>query len=225
MMLADPRLVASIMNTLVLAFGAATGGMVLYFFVSYIVARSKFAGRYLMDFISWLPWGIPGLVLGLCFLWAYVGGVGTFLNESYGIVIYGSIGLLVVALIVRGLPLGVRAMTGAMIQLGNELEESSRVLGASWFTTVRKIVAPLVTPGFVAAWLLVFSMAARNLSTVILLYTPKSRNLAVLSFEYWQGGDYGAGLTAGLILTAMVLIVALVGLYLRTRFEIPLSSD
>jgi iron(III) transport system permease protein len=224
-MFVDPRLLSSIKNTLILAFGAATGGMILYFFVSYIVVRSKFAGRKLLDFISWLPWGIPGLVLGLCFLWAYVGGIGAFMNHYFGVMIYGSMGLLMVALIVRGLPLGVRAMSGAMIQLGSELEESSRVLGASWFSTLRRIVAPLVAPGFFAAWLLVFSIAARNLSTVILLYTPKSRNLAVLSFEYWQGGDYGAGLTAGLILTAIVLCVSLIGLYMRMRFEIPIGSD
>jgi iron(III) transport system permease protein len=112
-----------------------------------------------------------------------------------------------------------------MVQLGDDLEGSSRVLGASWFTTVRKIIAPLVAPGFFGAWLLVFSIAARDLSTVILLYSPKSRNLAVLSFEYWQGGDYGPGLTAGLILTALVLSVALIGLFLRRRFEIPLNSE
>jgi iron(III) transport system permease protein len=223
-MLDDPRLLSSIENTLILAFVAATLGTILYFFISYIVVRSTYPGRHVLNFISWLPWGIPGLVIGLCFLWAYVGGVGTWLNATFGIVIYGSMGLLAVALIVRGLPLGVRALTGSMVQLGGELEESSRVLGASWLTTVRRIVAPLMAPGFFAAWLLVFSLAARNLSAVILLYTPKTRNLAVISFEYWQGGDYGAGLTAGLILTAIVAAVALAGLYLRTRFEIPLRG-
>ena len=225
MMFDDPRLMDSIKNTLILAFAAATTGMILYFLISYIVVRSKFVFRQALDFISWLPWGIPGLVIGLCFLWAYVGGVGAWLNSAFGIMIYGSMTLLVVALVVRGLPLGVRAMNGAMVQLGSELEESSRVLGGSWFTTARRIVAPLVAPGFFATWLLIFSIAARNLSTVILLYTPESRNLAVLSFEYWQGGDYGAGLTAGLILTFIVLSVALVGLVLRMRFEIPLKSE
>jgi iron(III) transport system permease protein len=225
MMLADPRLTDSLENTLILSFSAATSGMILYFFISYIVARSRLPGRRILDFVSWLPWGIPGLVLGLCFLWAYAGGIGGFLNEHFGVAIYGTMSLLVIALIVRGLPLGVRAMNGAMTQLGGDLEESSRVLGASWFMTLRRIIAPLVAPGFLAAWLLIFSIAARDLSTVILLYSPKSRNLAVLSFEYWQGGDYGAGLTAGLILTAIVLGVALIGLSLRRRFEIALSSQ
>lgn len=220
-MLSDPRLMFSIKNTFILAFGAATGGMLLYFFISYIVIKSKFIFRHVLDFISWLPWGIPGLVLGLCFLWAYIGGIGTFLNRYFGIVIYGSLGLMMLAVVVRGLPLGVRAMNGAMIQLGSELEESSRVLGGSWLYTVRRIVAPLVAPGFVAAWLLVFSMAARNLSTVLLLYTPKSRTLSVISFEYWQGGEMEAGLVAGLILVAIVLGTALIGLFVRTRFEVP----
>jgi iron(III) transport system permease protein len=63
---------------------------------------------------------------------------------------------MMLAMIVRSLPLGVRAMNGAMIKLGSELEESSRVLGASWLYTIRRVVVPLVTPGFIAVWLLVF---------------------------------------------------------------------
>lgn len=223
-MLADPRLLSSIENTLLLAFSAATIGTMLYFCISYIAERSKYPGRHILGFISWLPWGIPGLVIGLCFLWAYVGGIGTWIYSVSGIAVYGSMGLLSVAMIVRGMPLGVRALSSSMVQLGSDLEESSRVLGASWLMTARKIVAPLLAPGFFAAWLLVFSLAARDLSTVILLYTPSSRNLSILSFEYWQGGDYGAGLTAGLILTLIVTVVATVGLYLRTRFEIVSKS-
>lgn len=220
-MFADPRLLSSLKNTLLLSLGAATVGMILFFFISYIVVRSRFAGRKVLDFISWLPWGIPGLVMGLCFLWAYVGGIGTIVNRYLGIVIYGSLWLIMLAVIVRALPLGVRAMSGAMIQLGSELEESSRVLGASWFYTVRRVVAPLVAPGFVAAWLLVFSMTARNLSTVLLLYSPKSRTLSVLAFEYWSGGDMEAGMAAGLILVAIVIATALIGIYVRARFEVP----
>lgn len=224
-MLADPRLLSSLTNTLLLSFGAATGGMILYFVISYIVVRSRYRLRNVLDFISWLPWGIPGLVLALCFLWAYVGGIGSFINEYFGIMIYGSLGLLMLAMVVKGLPLGVRAMNGAMIQLGSELEESSRVLGASWFTTVRRIVAPLVAPGFIAAWLLLFSIAARNLSTIILLYTPNSRTLSVLSFEYWQAGTRGASLVSGLILTGVVLAVSLIGVYVRVRNEVPTGTQ
>ena len=220
-MFADPRLLFSLKNTLLLSFGTATLGMILYFFISYIIVRSRFALRNTLDFVSWLPWGIPGLVLGLCFLWAYVGGIGSIANQYLGVMIYGSLGLMMLALIVKGLPLGVRAMNGAMMQLGSELEESSRVIGASWLYTVRRIVAPLVAPGFLAAWILLFSLSARNLSTVLLLYTPKSRNLAVISFEYWQGGDMEAGLVTGLILTTLVLGISLIGLYVRTRFEVP----
>ncbi len=221
---ADPRLLSSLKNTMFLGLGAATGGMILYFFISYIVVRSRFVGRKVLDFISWLPWGIPGLVIGLCFLWAYVGGIGTFANRYLGIVIYGSLGLIILAMVVRAMPLGVRAMSGAMIQLGGELEESSRVMGASWLYTVRRVVAPLVAPGFVAAWLVVFSMSVRNLSTVLLLYTPKSRTLSILSFEYWSAADMGVGMAAGLILVAIVIVTALIGIYLRAQFAVPTTG-
>lgn len=217
---ADPRLLSSLKNTLLVGFGAATGGMILCFFIGYIVVRSRFAGRQMLDFISWLPWGIPGLLMGLCFIWAYVGGIGSVINHYLGIVIYGSLGLIILAMIVRALPLGVRAMNGAMIQMGTELEESSRILGGSWLYTIRRIVAPLVAPGFVAAWLLVFSMTVRNMSTVLLLYTPKSRTLSVLAFEYWMGGEMGTGMAAGLIQVVIVVVTALIGAYVAARFEV-----
>ncbi|MBI2987334.1 MAG: iron ABC transporter permease [Deltaproteobacteria bacterium] len=220
-MLADPRLLQSLKNTLLLGLGAASAGMILFFFISYLVVRTTFAGRKALDFISWLPWGIPGLMIGLCFLWAYVGGIGTVLNHYFGIRIYGTLWLMVLALVVRGMPLGVRAMNGALIQLGNELEECSRVMGGSWLYTIRRVVAPLIAPGFVAAWLLLFSIAVRNLSTVLLLYTPKSRTLSVLAFEYWSGMDYGTGMAAGLILIAIVIVTALIGLLVKTKFQIP----
>ena len=223
-MFADPRLFTSIKNTLLLAGGAATVGMILYFFISYIVIRSKFALRRVLDFVSWLPWAIPGLLLALCFLWAYVGGIGKLINQYLGVVIYGSMGLLILAMIVKGLPLGVRAMNGAMIQLGSELEESARVLGASWFHSVRRIVAPLIAPGFISAWLLLFSMASRNLSTVVLLYSPKTRPLSVLSFEYWVAGTKGPSLVSALIMTVMILVISVIGVYVRTLKEIPTGS-
>lgn len=211
--LGDTRFWPAFKNTMLMGVVAATLGMVFFSFLSYIIVRTKFIGRNALDFFTWLPWGIPGMVLALGFLWAYVGGI------PFPFTVYGTLWLMILAMIVRGFPLGVRVMNGAMVQLGNELEESSRVLGASWFYTFRRIVAPLLSPSFIGAWIILFLLSVRDLVTVILLYSPKSRLLSIIMFEYWFGGYAERSLVVGLISTIMVMGMALLARWLGRRGE------
>lgn len=213
--LGDPRFLPSLGSTLVLALGAATAGMAVYSLISYIVVKTKFWGGKALDFVSWLPWGVPGLVLALGFLWAYAGGI------PLPFTLYGTLWLMMLAFVVRGLPLGVRIMNGAMVQQGKELEESSRVLGASWFYTFRRVVAPLLSPAFVSAWIVLFLLAMRDLVTVIFLYSARSRVLSVLMFEYWGGGEYERAVAIGLVLGVLLITFALIARFLGSRQEIP----
>lgn len=212
--LGDSQFWFSLKNTLYLGIGAATGGMLLYSIISYIVTKTKHANRKALDVVSWLPWGVPSLVLAIGFLWAYVGGL-PFLRF-----IYGSIWLLMLVFLVRGLPLGVRVMNGAMVQMGNELEESSRVLGGSWIYTFRRILAPLLSGSFISAWIIVFMLTARDLVTVVLLYTPSSRLLTTKLFEHWTVGEYERATVVGLILTLLTLIVALIARFIGTKQQV-----
>lgn len=210
----DPRLLASFKNTMIVGIVSATGGMILYSFISYIISRTKFPGRRALDFITWLPWAVPGLVLALGFLWAYVGGI------RWPFTLYGTIYLMMLVFIVRQFPLGVRVMNGAMVQLGNELEESSRVLGGSWLYTFRRIIAPLLTPAFISAWIIAFNIAVRDLVTVILLYGAKSRLLSVLVFEYWWGNQPERSMVIGLILTFIILGLSLVARWIGQKSRV-----
>ncbi|MBI4287777.1 MAG: iron ABC transporter permease [Chloroflexi bacterium] len=211
---ADSQFWGTLRNTLVVGIGAASLGMILYSLISYVVVKSSFSGRRALDFISWLPWGVPGLVMALGFLWAYVGGV------KLPFVIYGTIYLLILVFIVKGLPLGVRVMNGAMVQIGNELEESSRVLGASWSHTFRRIIAPLLTPSFISAWLLLFFLSVRDVVTPVLLYTPKSRVLSIAMLEHWLGGQPEVAMVIGLITTVVLLAFALVARWVGAKQEV-----
>lgn len=201
-------------NTLIVGVSAATIGMVLYSIISYTVIRTKFRGRHALDFLSWLPWGVPGLVMALGFLWAYVGGV------KLPFTLYGTLYLMILVFVVRGLPLGVRTMNGAMVQLGNELEESSRVLGASWAYTFRRIIAPLLTPSFISAWLILFLISIRDLVTVVLLYTPNSRMLSIIMLEYWFGGAPEKAMVIGMVTSVLMLGFALLARHLGSRREV-----
>jgi iron(III) transport system permease protein len=153
-----------------------------------------------LDLVSWLPWAIPGIVMGLGLLWAYV-----FLQRWLPVTLYGSIGLLVLAFVTVGLPLGVRVMTSTMIQISSDLEESARISGASWLATARRIWLPLLRPGFLAGWLILMTLAVRDLSTIVLLYGPRSQVLSSRLFDWWQGGFVEEGVVLGLVQAAIVL--------------------
>ncbi|MBI4288332.1 MAG: iron ABC transporter permease [Chloroflexi bacterium] len=200
----DPLFYSSLKNSIYQGLATATVGMILYAFISYVITKTKFAGRQTLDFMTWLPWGVPGMVISLGFLWAYVGGI------PLPITLYGTTSLIVLVLVVRDLPFGVRVMNSTLVQLGNELEESSRVLGASWLYTFRKIIAPIITPAFIATWIIVFVTVIKTLGTVLFLVSTKTRPLSVLMFEYWMGGGFAErALVVGVIETLLVLLLAI----------------
>ncbi len=203
-----PGLLTAVKNTLQLAFIASVGGVALYTLISYIVIRTRFRGRAALDFISWLPWSVPGMVLALGMLWAYVGGMA-FLPFS----LYGSLWLMTIAIVVKETPVGLRLMNGVMIQIGKELEESAWVHGGSWTTSFRRIMIPLLRPAIVATTMVLFLHAFRELSTVVLLYSHKSRVLSTLMLDFWLGDATGRALVVGLIISGGVILMA-VGLRL-----------
>ncbi|MBI4288443.1 MAG: iron ABC transporter permease [Chloroflexi bacterium] len=202
--LKDPLFWPSIKNSLYIGLGSATVGMFLYAFISYLITKTKLMGRQTLEILTWLPWGVPSVVLALGFLWAYVGGIPLPFS------LYGTIWLIMLVMMVKGFPLGVRVMNGAMVQVSPELEESARVLGGSWLHSFRRILMPLVSPAFVSAWIVLFLLGIRELSTVLFLYSDASRPMSVLMFEYWNAGGYAEqGLVVGLIQTVIVLSFAI----------------
>jgi iron(III) transport system permease protein len=179
--LSDVVLWRSFVNTLVVCGGSALLAVTLCSIVSYISTRTNYPGRKILDTITWLPWAIPGVVAGLGMLWAYISVPG--LKD-----LYGSLWLLVLVFLTTGLPLGVRLMSGVMVQLGKELEESSRVLGAGWGRTFWTVVLPLLRPAFAGAVMLLFIGFSRAVSSTILFTGPGNELLAVTLFSYSQAG-------------------------------------
>lgn len=209
--MANPVLLSAMKNTLMVAGAVALLGTLLYAVVSYIIVRTRFRGRVGLELATWLPWTVPSLVLGVAFLWTFMGGI------SLPFVEYGSLQLLVLVFLVRSLPLGVRVMNGAMIQLGKELEESARVSGASWFSTFRRIIMPLVRPSLLSTGIILVVTVLRDLSTIILLYRAKSRLLSVLLLEYWEGGQPGGALVVGVATAAAGIFFLVIALLLGAR--------
>jgi iron(III) transport system permease protein len=211
--LKDPILLRSLRNTLVLGVSAAGLGIVLSSVIAYIIVKSKFGGRELLDFVSWIPWSIPGILLGMAL-------ASSLLLMHRIVPVYGTMFALVLAMAIAGLPLTVQVIKAFLMQLADELEEASQVAGASWHTTFRRILLPLLLPCLIVVGLLEFIASARNISTVVLLATGKTRTLALLMLDYTAGAELEKATVVGAMIVLMVIAAAIIARGLGGKFGI-----
>lgn len=204
-----PQLVSSIQNTILVGLATATIGVIVVAIASYLITRFRWGGKALMDVMVWLPIAVPGLVLALGFLWAGV-----------GLPIYGTIWILVLAYVIRGLPTSSRFFTSTMVQIGAELEEASRVHGAGWTTTFVRIWRPLLMPALVGAWIYLFVIAVRALDSALLLTGPGSEVLSVSIFQQTSRGDSAVAAALAWIQTGIILVAYLATRLIRKRYEL-----
>ncbi|WP_428670629.1 ABC transporter permease [Reyranella sp.] len=186
-------------NTMLLGFLGATATMVLGGIIAYITTRTNWTGRRLIDILAWLPWMMPGMVLGIGFLWG-------FAILPHAVPIYGTLWALLLAYVALGTPVAVRVTSGAYAQIAKDLEECSRVHGAGWWQTLGRILVALAWPAFAVGWVLIFFGIMRELSASILLYVPDTEVLSVVMLKMWNGGKPEAVSVIGLVMLAMVLI-------------------
>jgi iron(III) transport system permease protein len=178
----ESRLVfRALSNTLLLGFAGATATMLLGSVAAYVVVRTRFPARRLIEALAWLPWMMPGMVLGVGLLWAYA-----FLPAPFAI--YGTRWALLLAYVTLSLPLAVRTMAGGLARISADLEECSRVHGAGFWTTFRRILLSLSWPSFAVGWIFLFFIILRELSASILLYGPGSEVLSVVVMRLWSEG-------------------------------------
>jgi iron(III) transport system permease protein len=162
------------------------------------VVRSRFRYRRALDFVSWLPFTVPGLILSLAMLALFLGVV--ILRP-----LYGTTAILILTAVLTGMPLGVQIIKSSLLQLGPELEEASRIAGGSWLVTYRRIVLRLLGPALLTVGLIVFVGAARNVSYVALLSTTANQPLAMLQLNYLaQGKNEIASVIAFVVMLASV---------------------
>jgi iron(III) transport system permease protein len=208
--LGDDQFLGSLRNTLVLAVGTAAVTVVVHSLIAYIAVRTRYAGRRLLDFISWLPFTVPGIILGLALLWLFLGV--NFLRP-----LYGTTALLIIAGVISGMPLGVQVIKSGLMQLGGELEEASRIAGASWWTTYRRIVLRLMAPTLMAVAMITFVGAARNISNFALLSTSANRPLSILQLDYVAQRKFEEAVVVACIIMLISLAGALVARLLGLR--------
>jgi iron(III) transport system permease protein len=197
----NPLTVRSIVNTMEVGFITALVGGVLAFAIGYTVNRTQMPGRRTIDLITTLPVAIPGLVVGVAYLWAWIGLPGG---------LYGTMWILALAFIARFMPDTVKALSTSLMQIHRELEEAAWVCGKTIMGTIRTIVLPLARPGVIAAMTLLFILAIRELGSSLFLYTSQTMVMAVLLLDYYEGGN--VGITAAFSIVQIILLAVLIGI-------------
>jgi iron(III) transport system permease protein len=179
-------------NSLVLSAGGATLAIALSALVSYMVVKGRMRTRGFLETLTMLPAAVPGLVISVGLLWAYVQSP-----------IYGTIAILLVSYLTHYLPQGFRVVSSNLVQMDDALEESARVSGASWLRTLKDIILPLVRPALASGWLLLFVVFFRELSSAVLLYSHGNEVLSVAIWDLHQNGNLG-------MLAALAVLMLLV---------------
>ncbi len=206
-----PNLTRSVVNSLLLAFGSATLIMLVTSVICWIVVKTKLPGRWLLDNIASLPMVFPGLVLGLAIMIFYL---------NFDIGIYGTIWIMFIAYITRFMPYGLRYNTTSMLQIHKELEESAAMSGASWGTTFRRIILPLLKPGLVAGWIYVMIVSIRELSSSILLYSPGTEVVSIVIWELWENGQYVELSALGVMFILALFVLVMLAQWLGKKFGV-----
>ena len=188
------------LNSLTVAAGAATAIMLIGLLAGWIAARRGPGGR-ILDQLATLSLVFPGICLGVAVMEVYL---------RVPLPIYGSLWIIAIAYVIRYMPYGMRYVYSGVLQLHHELEEAAGVSGAGALTTLKRVVAPLLTPALVAGWLFIFLIANKELAIAVLLASPGSQVIAVAIFDAWTNGQGGELAAFGLIWTALMTVIAFV---------------
>ncbi|NMQ04261.1 iron ABC transporter permease [Candidatus Accumulibacter phosphatis] len=193
----------AIWNSISLGLAAALITMFAGVIISYVIVKMKVRGKGLLEFLGMLPFSVPGSVIALGVILAWSG--------RFGVNIYNTLWIILVAYIARYMAFSLKANSAALEQVHDSLVEAARASGATLWQALRDIVIPLVRPGMVAAFFLIFLPALRELTVSVLLYGPTSRTIGVAIYTLNEDGEtvYSAamaGIALIIIVTAEVVV-------------------
>jgi len=198
---------SALWNSLLLGVGTASLGVIIMGFLAWMIYRSRLPGVGAIEYVLMFPQAVPRLVFAFGMLWAWL---------IVPIPIYGTLWLLLIAYLTVFLPLGLRTIAGVILQIDRSLEESAQMCGASWSYRLRTVTMPLLRPGLIAAWLLLFIASVRELGASILLMGPHSKVITPAIVELWFSTS--TELTAAMaLLQTLAVAIALVLLFTVAR--------
>jgi len=186
-------------NSLTAGAVAATAGMIISCVMSYFLVRTNVKGRRLPDFLITVGSGTPSVVIAL--------GLIMTMSGKFGINIYNTLSIMIIAYMIKYLLMGMRTVVSAMTQISPSLEEASQISGAGWLRVFKDITIPLIAPSVVAGWFLIFMPSFYELTMSTLLY---STNTKTLGYELYTYQTYHSQQTASALATSILFVVILV---------------
>jgi iron(III) transport system permease protein len=199
----DPQIIHAAVNTVLMAIGAATATMLIAFLVSWVVIRVRVRGGLLMDAMAFAPNAIPAVALGFGLIVFYLNPVASWIP------IYGTLGIIVVAIGTKYLAFTTRLGNSAMLQVSSELEEAAWLSGAGRLRGFLQVTMPLLLPTFVAGWVWVAAHAMRNLTFPLLLGTPGTETISLRMYVYWNRyADFPLTAAMGVCLILVLMVLA-----------------
>jgi iron(III) transport system permease protein len=206
-----PLTLQGIQNSMILGLASASGVTLLTAVVAYIVVKTKLRGRGFLDFLTFVPYVVPGIIFGLSILWFYL-NVMPFL--------YGTLTILLLAYLGKYLPVAMRINVACMAQVHSDLEEAAATCQSSWGKSFVKITLPLIRPGLVAAWIWVFVHSFREIPTAMILAYPGTEPVGIVMFKYWEDSTYQRLAAFGVMLFGVLLVTSLIAMRIGKRFGI-----
>ena len=187
-------------NTVILGASTATIGTMLALVIAYVTTRRVIAGHRFLGFLATAPIAVPGIVLG----------VGLFLSYTRPpFVLYGTLWILLLAFLTINLPSAYQQLQAAFATIHPELEDASRILGATRLRSLLQITAPLLRTGVIATWCFIFIGVMRELSAAIVLFTSQTKVLSVLIYDLNESGDLAAIAVLGIAMLIITFAVVL----------------
>ena len=187
----------AIWNSVTLGLAAAFITMFAGVMISYVIVKMKVRGKGILEFLGMLPFSVPGSVIALGVILAWSG--------AYGINIYNTVWIILVSYIARYMAFSLKANSAALEQVHDSLMEASRSCGATMWQSLKDIVIPLVKPGMISAFFLIFLPALRELTVSIMLYAPTTRTIGVAIYTLNEDGE--TVMSTALAGIALILIV------------------
>jgi iron(III) transport system permease protein len=192
----------ALVNTFILGISAATAGTILAVSIGYLSLRKLVWGHRALAFLATSPVAIPGIVLA----------VGLFLSYTQPpLVLFGTLWIIFLAYVTKEMPVGYQQVSAALKSVHPELEDASRIFGATRLRALVDITAPLIRNGVIATWILIFIGSIRELSATILLFTAPTKTGSVTMFDRRESNDWGPiavlSITMLLITFAMIAII------------------
>ena len=209
--LGDVTIIWAIVNSLMLSTASATAVVLLTFVAAWVVVRTNFRGRRVLDQLAMIPLVLPGLVMGIAVLQIYL---------TLPIPVYGTIWIMFFAFVANFLPYGIRFSHAGLLSIHRELEESSTVSGASWVQTALRVLFPVMIPAMFAAWIYIFLITLRILSVPLLLYSPGSQIISVMIWELWERGKIGEVAAFSLVIASGTVPLAVFFRRLSQRYAV-----